>query len=65
MIKYDHAEQGMATFEKLSIGRKSPAATLDVLRHLWREGLQSDSIPLDPDDIKRRGRERLARNSGS
>ena len=53
----------MATVEEGSIGpRESRALALDELRHLWRHGAESgQSVPLDPEEIKRRGRERLAR----
>lgn len=47
--------------------REERAAGLDELRRLWREGIESgDSAPLDAEDIKRRGRERLkARLAGA
>ena len=45
--------------------RESRAVALDELRHLWREAESGGSVPLDPEDIKRRGRERLARSKGS
>jgi antitoxin ParD1/3/4 len=42
--------------------REERAAALDELRHLWSGGIASgDSVLLDADDIKRRGRERLSR----
>jgi antitoxin ParD1/3/4 len=45
--------------------RESRAVALDELRHLWRDGMESgERVPLDPEDIKRRGRERLARAEG-
>jgi antitoxin ParD1/3/4 len=41
--------------------REGRAIALDALRRLWREGVDSgDGAPLDAEDIKRRGRERLA-----
>ncbi|TCS15508.1 type II toxin-antitoxin system ParD family antitoxin [Caulobacter sp. BK020] len=40
--------------------RQGRAAAIEGLRGLWREGVDSDDdAPLDADDIKRRGRERL------
>ena len=40
--------------------REERAAVLSELRRLWREGVESAAAaPLDADDIKRRGRERL------
>lgn len=41
--------------------RRSQAVAVEELRRLWREGLDSGvGAPPDGDDIKRRGRERLA-----
>jgi antitoxin ParD1/3/4 len=41
--------------------RVSQAAAVEQLRQLWREGLDSGpGAPLDVEDIKRSGRERLA-----
>ncbi len=41
--------------------RESRAVAIEELRQLWREGVDSgDAGPLDGEDIKRRGRERLA-----
>ena len=41
--------------------RQGRAIALEELRRLWSEGVNSgESAPLDADDIKRRGRERLA-----
>jgi len=41
--------------------RRSQAVAIEELRHLWREGVDSGvGAPPDGDDIKRRGRERLA-----
>jgi antitoxin ParD1/3/4 len=46
--------------------RESRAVALEELRRLWRDGVESgESVPLDPEDIKRRGRERLARAKGA
>jgi len=40
--------------------RQGRAAAVEGLRGLWREGVESDEdAPLDADDIKRRGQERL------
>jgi len=47
--------------------RQGRAVAIEELRRLWQEGLDSgDGGPLDAEDIKRRGRERLAalRTSG-
>jgi hypothetical protein len=42
----------------------SQALAINQLRHLWREGIDSgESEPLDTEDIKRGGRERLLRNT--
>jgi antitoxin ParD1/3/4 len=41
--------------------REGRAVVIEELRRLWREGVQSgESAPLDAQDIKLRGRERLA-----
>ncbi|MEJ0052837.1 MAG: type II toxin-antitoxin system ParD family antitoxin [Methylovirgula sp.] len=41
--------------------RQEKAAAIEELRKLWREGRGSgERVPFDKDDIKRRGRERLA-----
>ena len=41
--------------------RQGRAVALEELRRLWRDGADSgEAEPLDADDIKRRGRERLA-----
>jgi antitoxin ParD1/3/4 len=41
--------------------REGRAAALEALRRAWQEGVNSgDGAPLDAEDIKRRGRERLA-----
>ena len=41
--------------------RQERAVAVEELRRLWREGLESgEGQPLDAEDIKRRGRERLA-----
>ena len=41
--------------------RESRAVAIEELRRLWREGLESgDAGVLDGEDIKRRGRARLA-----
>lgn len=41
--------------------RQGQAVALEELRRLWREGVESgESAPLDAEDIKRRGHERLA-----
>jgi antitoxin ParD1/3/4 len=41
--------------------REGHAIALDELRRLWREGVDGgEGEPLDADDIKRRGRERLS-----
>ena len=46
---------------KAEYDRLGPAITLEELRQLWREGVErGKGAPLDADDIKRRGRERLA-----
>lgn len=40
--------------------RQGRAVALEELRRLWRDGVDSgEGAPLDADDIKRRGRERL------
>ncbi|HZC15836.1 MAG TPA: type II toxin-antitoxin system ParD family antitoxin [Caulobacteraceae bacterium] len=40
--------------------RESRAVVLDELRRFWREGIESgESVRLDPEDIKRRGRQKL------
>jgi antitoxin ParD1/3/4 len=45
--------------------RRSRAVALDELRLLWREGADSgQAAPLNADDIKRRGRQRLAAARG-
>ena len=46
--------------------RERRAAAVEGLRELWREGLEGEpSEPLDADEIKRRGRARLAALRGS
>jgi antitoxin ParD1/3/4 len=41
--------------------RQAREVAIDELRRLWREGIDSGAgRPLDAEDIKRRGRERLA-----
>ena len=41
--------------------RRAREVALDELRRLWREGIDSgEAAPLNGEDIKRRGRERLA-----
>ena len=46
-------------------GRETRATVLDELRRLWHDGIESGpSASLDADDIKRRGRERLAGAGG-
>ena len=41
--------------------RQGRQVALEELRRLWREGIDSGAgEPLDADDIKRRGRERMA-----
>ncbi len=41
--------------------RESRAAALEALRLLWRQGVASgESAPLNAEDIKKRGRARLA-----
>jgi len=46
---------------KAEYDRLGPAISLEELRRLWREGVDSgECAPPDADDIKRRGRERLA-----
>jgi antitoxin ParD1/3/4 len=41
--------------------RRGRQVALEELRRLWREGIDSGAgEPLDADDIKRRGRERMA-----
>ncbi|MDR3510585.1 MAG: type II toxin-antitoxin system ParD family antitoxin [Caulobacteraceae bacterium] len=41
--------------------RQGRAVAIEELRRLWRDGTGSgESAPLDAEDIKRRGRERLA-----
>ena len=46
--------------------RQGRAIALEELRRLWSEGVNSgESAPLDADDIKRRGRERLAANKAA
>jgi antitoxin ParD1/3/4 len=41
--------------------RQNRAVAIEELRLLWREGIESgETAPLDAEDIKRRGRERLA-----
>ncbi len=48
----------MTTFEQCNTDR-SPE--IEALRRLWREGVRSgESAPLDAEDIKHRGRKRLA-----
>jgi antitoxin ParD1/3/4 len=47
--------------------RQTRAVAIEELRRLWNEGLDSGGAgPLDSEDIKRRGRERLSasRNAG-
>ena len=47
--------------------RESRGVAVEELRRLWRDGANSgDSAPLNPKDIKRRGRARLTalRNAG-
>ncbi len=42
--------------------RQARDAALEELRHLWRDGVDSgQGLPFDVEDIRRRGRERLAR----
>ena len=46
--------------------REERAAVLSELRRLWREGVESGAAaPLDADDVKRRGRERLKSHQGA
>ena len=46
--------------------RQSQAIAIDELRRLWRDGVESGPGGLlDADDIKRRGRERLAMRRGA
>jgi antitoxin ParD1/3/4 len=41
--------------------RQGREVAVEELRRLWREGIESgEGQPLDAEDIKRRGRERLA-----
>jgi antitoxin ParD1/3/4 len=41
--------------------RRSQSIAVEQLRQLWQEGLDSGhGLPLDAENIKRRGRERLA-----
>ena len=41
--------------------RKGREVAIEELRRLWREGIDSgENQPLDAEDIKRRGRQRLA-----
>ena len=45
--------------------RQGRAVVIDELRRLWRDGVESgESAPFDGEDIKRRGRERLASRDG-
>ncbi len=46
--------------------RQQREVAVDGLRRLWREGVDSgEGEPLDAEDIKRRGRERLAAHKAS
>jgi antitoxin ParD1/3/4 len=41
--------------------RQGRAVAIEELRRLWQEGVDSgESAPLDAEDVKRRGRKRLA-----
>jgi antitoxin ParD1/3/4 len=45
--------------------RESRAVAVEELRRLWRDGASDEAgSPLDAEDIKRRGRERLASTTG-
>jgi len=46
--------------------RKGRQVAIEELRLLWREGIDSgEGQPLDAEDIKRRGRERLAAHTAA
>ena len=49
----------MATVEKPSNATREPrTVALEELRQLWRDGVESgQSVPLEPEDVKRRGRD--------
>jgi antitoxin ParD1/3/4 len=46
--------------------RRGQEVAIGELRRLWREGIDSDETrPLNAEDIKRRGRDRLAARAGA